>query len=156
MTFSEFIQLIDEKGGVEEFHRYTASGGDVNATHVGGLGLLHQAVEMCNQELIRALIAHGADINIRAADGSTPLHIAVDIDIDGAIQSGQEVTYTITQLMLSLGADEKVKNKSGEIPRDVAAAYGQRALALYDSVSQIDWSAESIVDRTINTRKSRQ
>ena len=37
-------------------------------------------------DIVRALVAAGADINIQDAQGLTPLHHAVDIAIDGTIQ----------------------------------------------------------------------
>src|SRR5262245_12270171 len=41
---------------------------------------LHIAVEYELEDMVRTLVAHGADINLRDQSGSTALHVAVDLE----------------------------------------------------------------------------
>jgi ankyrin repeat protein len=122
--------------GVDELNEYLASGGDINAvTPVSGWSLLHCAVENQNLELIQLLAKYGANLNAKDIYGTTPLHLAVDIDIDGAVQNGENVSFETTQLLLSLGADEFARDKKGRTPRDWANRSSQ-ILALYESLNR--------------------
>ena len=97
---------------IEALRHYIAMDGDVNII-CEGEGLLHAAAREQNFELIKLLIEAGADVNIRDTEGETPLHIAIDRDVDGAIQEGQRATLETTRLLISLGADPEIRNMSG-------------------------------------------
>jgi len=74
-------------------------------------------------EIVRALVASGADVNIQDECGWTPLHHAVDMAIDGTIQQNlEEIDWTVVGVYLDLGADPSTRNKDGETIADVASA----------------------------------
>jgi hypothetical protein len=119
---------MDDKRGVSELPGYLAAGGDINAAHASsGRTLLHCASEHQNLPMTEALAKAGADLNVRTHLGYTPLHLAVDIDIDSVSQSGvinmDDVPFQTVRLLLSLGADPAVRDERGETPRAVATAY---------------------------------
>jgi ankyrin repeat protein len=97
--------------------------------------LPHFACEHQNLEMIRALVEHGADINLRDAFGQSPLHVAVDIDIDFVVQSrggAGDLRFETARVLIALGADRGSRDRSGRTPRDLAAGYGPVALERYD------------------------
>ena len=69
-----------------------------------------QAAEMEHIAIARLLMDRGADPNHPGYRGYTPLHIAVDISIDGTVQNGghpgDEPTEMI-ELLLERGASAK-------------------------------------------------
>lgn len=78
------------------------SGMDVNQPDRGSY-LLHVACYRGNLEIVKLLIEKGADVNIVAEDGSTPL-----------IQAGKgDETGEIVRLLIDKGADVHAKNKLG-------------------------------------------
>ena len=79
-------------------------------------------------EVAQALARAGADINIQDEHGTTPLHHAVDIAIDGAIQNDEEsFDWTVVGVFLTLGADPQIRDRRGKTVFDCAAAYGDYA-----------------------------
>lgn len=88
--------------------------------------LLNIAVENEQLEVIKFLLQNGADINFKSNKGWTPLHVAVDISIDGTIQSGgspgEEPTELINYL-LDNGADKTILECNGKTPIDIAKDY---------------------------------
>ncbi|MCU7861451.1 MAG: ankyrin repeat domain-containing protein [Candidatus Thiodiazotropha sp. (ex Lucinoma kastoroae)] len=91
--------------------------------------LLH-AVESENIRLIELLVGLGADINKKGHEGFTPLHLAVDISIDGTIQTGGkpggkpgDEPLAIISFLISNGADVTSKTDKGDTPIDIAKAY---------------------------------
>ena len=137
MQFEELRWLIGDERGVSELPGYLAAGGDINAAIPNsGWTLLHCASEQQNLPMIEALAKAGADLNARNHQGWTPLHLAVDSEIDCVFQSGgdkDDVTFQTVRLLLSLGADPTVRDERGKTPRDVAAAY--RMALQYDRLS---------------------
>ena len=88
--------------------------------------------------MIEALAKAGADLNVRNHQGWTPLHLAVDIDIDSVSQSRGDMDhlpFQTVRLLLSLGADPTVRDERGKTPRDVAAAYGNNVARQYDCLT---------------------
>jgi ankyrin repeat protein len=63
--------------------------------------------------VLRLLLEHGADINVRTEDGRTPLHMA---SYNGALE--------VVRLLLQHGSSVKVKDKSGETALKEAADRG--------------------------------
>lgn len=66
----------------------------------------HQAVEMEDLPALRDLLDAGADVeDYRPADGLTLLLHAIDVEIDGATQTGKPLHVDTTALLLARGAD---------------------------------------------------
>ena len=73
-------------------------------------GLLSYVIRRCmNREILRVMIEHGADVNMRDEEGDTALHEAVDM-------SSAETVW----LLLKAGADPNARNKRGESPMSLA------------------------------------
>ena len=87
-----------------------------------------------NIEIIDWLIFQGAKINKANKDGMTPLHIAVDMSIDGTIQTGgdpgDEPTDTILCL-LAHGAELKLRDNKGKTPLDWACDYKSQKIVRF-------------------------
>ena len=135
MTFQTIIEKFATRGlRVEDVRRYLDGGGDIHFKNEKmDWSLLHFAAEDCNSEVIRLLVARGADIHAIDRQGWTPLHLAVDSDLDTSSRDGRPATELPTvQTLIELGADEILRAADGSTPRDIARAYGQEAL--YDSV----------------------
>ena len=113
MTLEDLAKAIKENRGIAELPHFIAFGGDVNARFSdSNWTLLHLAVEYENLPMIEALFNAGADIEARDLNGWTPLHHAVDFDIDSAGQISyeegafwQNLSFSTTALLASLGAD---------------------------------------------------
>ena len=71
---------------------------------------LHISVQEGHMNVIKLLLAHGADINSLAADNSTPLHIAL-----------QQGHLEIAKLLLNSGAEVNSQEQSGLTPLHLAA-----------------------------------
>lgn len=104
-----------------------ADGVDVNATNERRMPPLHLAIEQMWVEIVRRLIAAGADVNFDCGDGWTSLTHAVDIEADSTIQSGipnAEIQTELVELLLAAGAVPTAR------AIDVAERYGSPALPL--------------------------
>ena len=87
---------------------------------------LMAAAECESEEILEFLLSCGAEINMSGHEGNTPLHIAVDISIDGTIQSGGapgDEPVNVIKVLLNNGADLNAKNNKGETPLDWARDY---------------------------------
>ena len=65
----------------------------------------HSAVEHGRVGELRRLLDAGWDVNDPASDGETLLHHAIDIEVDGATQTGAPLEVELTTLLVSRGAD---------------------------------------------------
>ncbi len=72
---------------------------------------LHAAVTARDEEMIKLLLKHKANVNARDAYGNTPLFRASHLD-QGNIK-----------LLIAAGADPHIKNRSGISPYEAFAAY---------------------------------
>lgn len=70
-----------------------------------------QAAGVGDVEHLKSLIAAGADVNERSADGATPLLVAAFLGRTDAVK-----------LLLENGADPGIANQRGELPRDTLQA----------------------------------
>jgi uncharacterized protein len=120
---------------VPGLERWLAEGGDIHAlVNPDGWTLLHLAVESEEAAGVEYLVQQGLDINVQDSRGRTPLHQAVDLEIDGAIQSGRPLDFAFTNKLIELGADLKAVDKSGRTPIDIASAYGPKAKQLFEKL----------------------
>ena len=88
------------------------------------------------------MVAAGADVNIQDADGWTPLHHAVDMAIDGAIQQNLDtINWSIVGVFLDLGANPNIANARWGTVYDMASAYGPH---VRESLEEFLRSRESI------------
>ncbi len=114
---------------------YLGRGGDINAAHPeSGWTLLHYAAETADLALMAALVARGADLSAKDREGWSPLHRAIDYDIDGAIQNERTPDFAGTRTLIQLGASLAVRDNEGLTPRDAAAVYGDGAVQLFDEM----------------------
>jgi ankyrin repeat protein len=61
-----------------------AEGADIDARRAGGFTPLHDASQLGNEEMIRLLLEHMADINATTDDGQTPMELAIKSGHDAA------------------------------------------------------------------------
>ena len=90
-----------------------------------GWSLLHYAAEFQDIPAIEYLIEHGADPNGRDIYGVTPLHLAIDSEIDASTQVGDPLLFKTTKRLIELGADTSAKDNSGKTPIDWANSHGE-------------------------------
>jgi ankyrin repeat protein len=83
----------------------------------GHAGVLADAAMQQNAELVRTLLAQGADANEPRADGATALHWAVQWDDPDT-----------ARLLLEAGANPAASNRTGATPLQLAAINGNAAL----------------------------
>jgi tankyrase len=94
-------------------------GVSVGETDKNGVTPLHRAVRFRSLAATRELIAHGADVNVvDRKTKSTPLHRAVMNTGAPATSGKTELAIEITTLLLSHGADPRIKNRNGKTPLD--------------------------------------
>ena len=89
---------------------------DIDAEKDGGYTPLHCASDIENLSggsVLRLLLEHGAGINVRELNGTTPLHVASKF---GNLEA--------MHVLLEHGADVEVKNNGGETALQVAASHG--------------------------------
>ena len=69
-------------------------------------------------DVAELLVDHGAEVNARSLNGSTPLHLVA--------ASGSE---ELARFLLDHGADAKLQTKAGQTPWVLAVSQGRRAVA---------------------------
>jgi len=136
MNYDDLFVSIDDHNGVKELQQFIAEGGDLQQVHsVSGWSLLHCACEHQNESYIRALVEADAGLlNTRAACGYPPIFQALAIDIDGAIQTVQPITFETTRLMLELGADSTLKDQKERTLREFAHIYNDSVVREFDKI----------------------
>lgn len=111
----ELFQAIDKRD-VELTKKLLSEGAEVNQVHKWlGITPLALAVQKCNTEIVKLLIAHGADVSAKQADviGSSGMvekagH-ANPILSEAALHTSAE----ITKLLLEAGAEVNAKSSGG-------------------------------------------
>lgn len=94
---------------------------------------LHLAVEHEQTDIVSFLIVSGADLHAADKNGFTPLHLAVDVEADGAIQAGTKPRPNVSRLLVKAGADAHACDANRQTPETIAEGYGYHAfLALID------------------------
>lgn len=77
-----------------------------------GLGIVHAAVgNRGNPGAVAQVARAGGDINLQDEEGRTPLHLAIDADLDG-----------VARQLMDLGADLSLENQSGFSPKSFCDA----------------------------------
>ncbi|WP_231925292.1 ankyrin repeat domain-containing protein [Micromonospora purpureochromogenes] len=84
----------------------------------------HHAVEMEDLTRLRQLLDAGAAVEDPNEQGMTLLHHAVDLEGDGALQSGGPLHVDVTALLLARGANPYAADREGRTPLDYALANG--------------------------------
>jgi ankyrin repeat protein len=136
MTFEGVVKHFSKRGlAVKDVRAYLDAGGDVNCLSPKNCWtLLHFAVEDRNLEVIKLLASRGADLNVPDVNGWTPLHLAVDSDMDTSGRDGRRATELPTaKLLVELGASATTKAADGKTARGIALDYGLENL--FDSVA---------------------
>jgi ankyrin repeat protein len=105
-------------GSIEIVELLLSHGADVDARDYGNRTPLHAAVMQNHQEVVRILVAADADLEARNDYGRTPLLLVARET--GSVEMGA--------LLLELGADVNVRDRSGESPLDLAVWRGFRGL----------------------------
>lgn len=115
LTKSSNAQLWDGaiSGDVEIVKQALAAGAEIDALDTSrsktGRRAMNWAAYYNRTEVLRYLIAQGAQINAVNHSGFTPLHHAVEGNALEAVK-----------LLLAAGADTKIPNKRGQLPMDTA------------------------------------
>ena len=84
----------------------------------------HLAVEMQDLPRLRQLIDEGADIADANGERMTLLLHAVDVEGDGAVQTGKHAHVDTTAFLLTRGADPGAAMHDGTTPLSLARQYG--------------------------------
>lgn len=95
---------------------------------------LHSACEHSDLEAVTKLLSKGADPNVCDQFGQTPLHIAVDSEIDQKWQTNHSLDgldFTIAKLLVNSGANLDAIDSNGETPIDWVASYGEVAMSAF-------------------------
>jgi ankyrin repeat protein len=114
------------EGDFDKVRAIVENGVDLDVLGSNGHTPLMQSAEMEDLEITKYLIQAGAKINFPGHEGATPLHIAVDISIDGIIQNGGspgDEPLEMINFLLSKGADKDLKNSKGESALNWAESY---------------------------------
>jgi ankyrin repeat protein len=77
---------------------------------------LHLAVWQCNEDMVKELLRHGADVNIRNKYGETPLHLACFRDDQSSLE--------ICRVLLDASAKTNHRDLMLEMPLDIAIHRG--------------------------------
>ncbi|MDP5315593.1 ankyrin repeat domain-containing protein [Streptomyces poriferorum] len=83
----------------------------------------HHAVEFEDAETLARLLADGSDPDEVFSNMTLLIH-AIDVEGDGAMQSGEPLTVHTTAVLLAFGANPELAGPDGVAPMDVANRYG--------------------------------
>lgn len=132
MDFEHLYKTASDEDGALLLRQYLADGGDPDQIEsVSKKTMLFNACEQMNTEWVTILGAAGANPNFQSdVDGWTPMHLAVDIDIDSVWQATHSddpslLTFTMVRAMLDIGGSLDIPDHKGRTPRQLAADYGR-------------------------------
>ena len=105
-------------GNIEAIKQHLDAGAKVDVKDDKFIGtFLHWAAAGGQNEIVKLLIAKGADVSAKTDNGVTPLH--------SAARGGQK---EIVELLIAKGEEVNVKSSSGYTPLHSAASYGQKEI----------------------------
>ena len=130
MVLSKEICIAAQYGKFDELNEYIAAGGDLNDRSSGPWDhrhapLLYYATCGDRADVVRLLLTHGADPDIREGGGLTPLHRAVFRGF-----------YDVAVLLLDAGAD--VDARSTKKPEDDMQLFDRTPLTQAATNGQVD------------------
>lgn len=100
---------------------------------ISGQSLLHLAVEYRFAKAVKRLVELGVDVNVKDYNGTTPFLLSLDSAVDNAAQAGIEIIdFSISKLLVDLGADVNVRNNDELDRESILRAYGSGATTQYD------------------------
>ncbi len=134
---SSLLDRLIASGNVADVESMLDMGTDINAENPRGWTPLLSACEHEQPDIIRLLVARGANINHADSNGWTPLHNAIDVAIDGAIQTrSPKVDWQCVGVLLDLGADPNLKCNHGKTPFSIIDDYGINARSSFDEFTR--------------------
>ncbi len=95
-------------------------GADPNLATKSGATALIIAAELCDLELTKALLAHGANVNFRSDNGNTPLTSAVSGGYDPETRKMKADAPAVVRALLAHGADVNATDSDGKTPLQLA------------------------------------
>ena len=108
------LQFAVLSGDMDTFHALLAAGADVHAAHNTRIAL-HTAAQMGRDEMVRELLAAGADPNARNLLGCTPLCLAVDWG-----------HYEVCEALLAAGASVSIPAHEGHAESSLSEFAAER------------------------------
>ncbi len=106
--FAALANMHGTEVGMKMIECLLKNGADINLVSSKGMATLHFAmlIRQTTPEMVDYLLQSGANINLTAENGKTALDFAIAGDVD----------EKIVRLLLSKGADERVKDSDGFTP----------------------------------------
>jgi uncharacterized protein len=112
-------------GDVEQVKVLLRLGADPNYHEDSGYSPLLLAIEQGHVELAEILLANGADVNLRGAQGTwTPLIQAVETASVVATELNRRPDNRVIEMLLAHGADVHARSSHGGTALDSAREYG--------------------------------
>lgn len=149
--FPQGVHRAIKEGDIEKVEKYLKAGVDPNLVVVASNGttLLYEAVLQDHREIVKMLIAQGADVNAVYEDGYTPLRqameennqelmkllIAQGADVNAVYQYDSTLLYDarwgggdpeLVKLLMANGVDVNALNKVGRTQLHLAATEGNQ------------------------------
>jgi len=136
------LHAASRNGDLEKARASIASGGDVNALDLWGLGALHSASLSGHTQVVELLLEHGADVNALNKRSQTPLHMAATGCQDEVLDA-----------LVAKGADVLIRSGFGNTSLDVAKQFGEGGLCESKIRAEIQRRANSADSLAIRLRQ---
>jgi len=102
-----------ETGDVDYTHRYLSAGNSPDAINFRGFSALQIAIEHSRPEIVRLLLAAGANPNLIDRFGTTPISRAIDAAREDADDRDAEPSFELVEMLLQHGADVYLAGPNG-------------------------------------------